>query len=277
MNHARRLFNVFCLLLVLLPAQLYAFAPPAQIKVEAAEWGDASPEDVQAVLNSVIETISPYIATRHFGTVIVRHSTDVPRSLNEKGANGEYIVQLAVSGRQWAQFAYQFSHEMCHLMSNYDLAPNNASHQQWFEESLCEAFSLFTLEKLGQQWETNPPYPNWQEYAPHFSEYERDNLQQAHRKLPDGVKLSDWYQQNSTLLSADPYAQDRHLNELLSNRLLAIFVIDPDKWAAINYLNLGDDSTATSLDKHLQDWQDNAPPDLRTPVESIRQLLLKPQ
>jgi hypothetical protein len=270
----KTLLALACVLLTLLPLQLHAFVAPAQVKLETQDWGDASPADVKAVLDSVIIAISPYMPNHKFNTILIRPSKDAPRAVYEKGANGEYIVQLQARGRQWAQFSYQFGHEMCHLMSNYDLAPNNVSHQQWFEESLCEAFGLFTLERMASQWESNPPYPNWREYAPHFIEYQHANLNQAHRVLPKGMGLPAWYQQYQATLSNDPYAQERHLNELVSNRLLPIFSMTPNGWEAINYLNLGDDSKDKTLEKYLQDWHENTPAALRAPVEMIQQLLL---
>lgn len=263
-------------LLACVPAIPSAFVAPAQITLESQNnWGDANPQDIQAALQSVIEVIAPYTAGRKFGTIIVRKSNAAPISLYEKGVNGEYIVMLNVQGRHWSQLAYQFSHEMCHLMSNYDLAPNNISRQQWFEEALCEAFSLFTLERMAAYWAEHPPYPGWKDYAPRFTEYLQDNMMQTHRRLPLGMKLPTWYQEYHQLLSDDPIARDRDLNELVANQLLPVFKANPENWMAINYLNLGDDRGDKSLQKYLHDWEQSTPPNLQAPVREIRKLLLK--
>jgi hypothetical protein len=272
-----RLLHILILMLwVLIPTRLYAFVVPVQVQVEREGWGDANLKDVQAVLDSVIVSIAPYIENHKPSTVIVRNSPDGPKSLYDKGENGEYIVLVNVKGSYWSQLVYQFSHEMCHVMSNYDLAPNNVSRQQWFEESLCEAFSLFALERTAQSWKENPPYPNWKDYAPHFIEYQRNQIAQAYRKLPEGMKFPKWYQQYRKILSDDPYAQGRDLDELVSNHLLPVFAANPDGWRAINYLNLGEKGKAKSLNKYLSEWEDNAPSDLRAPVEKIRQMILQP-
>lgn len=271
----RYLKTLLLILLICLPISVTAFISPAKVYVETNDWGDANPKDVQVILQSVIDTLSPYMSGRQFGLITVRDDAKGPVSLYEKGKNGEYIVLLNVKGRYWAQLVYQFSHEMCHLMSNYDLAPNNTSRQQWFDESLCEAFSLFALERMAKQWSENPPYPQWSNYAPQFLEYEQGRLQQAHRKLPQGMKLPQWYQEYRKILSDNPYAQGRDLNELVANQLLPIFNTRPDSWVAINYLNLGDDREDKSLQKYLGDWEQNAPPDLRAPVKEIREILLK--
>ena len=268
---------ILLVLLALTPLRAFAFVPPAQIKLTTEEWGGAAPADVQAVLDSVITVISPYIAQRKFGTILVQRSEDVPRAMYEKSANGEYMVQVQASGNHWARFVYQFSHEMCHLMSNYDLAPNNVSRQQWFEEALCEAFGLFTLERMAEAWAENPPYPNWKDYAPHLREYSQNNLQEAHRQLPKGMKLPAWYQQYREVLRADPYAKDRDLNEVVSNQILPILSATPQGWTAINYLNLGETGKDLSLETYLGDWLENSPPDLREPVSKIKALLLTSQ
>ncbi len=261
-------------LLLFSPLHLHALVAPAQVQVES-EWGDANPDDIKAVLTSVIEVISPYMAGRNFGNVIVRNDKSGPIAIYEKSPNDEYIVMLNVQGRYWAQLAYQFSHEMCHLMSNYDLAPNNITRQQWLEESLCEAFSLFALEKMAQHWETNPPYPHWKEYAPKFLEYQQDMVKQAHRQLPKSMKLPKWYQAYAKTLSADPYAQGRDLNELVANQLLSIFSSNPETWVTLNYLNLGDDSGDKTLNKYLTDWEGNVPSTWQPTIKEIKQILIK--
>lgn len=253
---------------------LWAFAPSAQLKLESTEWGDADPADIKAVLDSTLTVLAPYTVGRNFGNILIKNSNTGPISIYEKGPNGEYIIMLNVHGRYWAQLAYQFSHELCHLMSNYDLAPNNRSGQQWFEESLCEAFSLFTLKKLAEHWQENPPYPHWREYAPKFMEYRDTNLKETHRTLPSGMTMPAWYQQYQSILSRDPYAKERDLNELAANQLLKIFEEKPENWSAINFLNLGEDSKDKSLYLYLTDWQDNNPDQWDDVILKIKKLLL---
>lgn len=271
----RYLNTLLLILLFCLPSVTPAFVFPANVRVESRQWGDANPDDVQTVLQSVVETLSPYMANRRFGDITIRNDAKGPISLYEKGIHGEYVVLLHVNGSYWAQLVYQFSHEMCHLMSNYDLAPNNVSRQQWFEESLCEAFSLFALDRMANRWSDDPPYPQWREYAPEFADYAQSNLQQAHRRLPKGMKLPAWYEKYRKMLSDNPYAQGRDLNELVANQLLPIFNQHPDFWQAINYLNLGDNREDKSLEKYLNDWEQNAPSELRLPIRKIREILLK--
>lgn len=250
-------------------------ADPTKILLDTKNWGDAKPEDVQAVLDSTVNTIMPYMEYHPLGNILVRRSNKPnPDSLYEKGPRGEYIIELSADGNHWSQYVYQFSHEMCHLISNYDLAANNASQQQWLDEAMCDAFSLFTLQQMEAQWKTKPPYPNWQDYAPNFRQYAEDELNQPHRTLPAGMTLSTWVSQHQQQLSNDPYAEERRLSEVAGKQLLPIFAANPQSWAALNFLNLGDDSQDKSLLMFLTDWQMNAPPDIQETIGQVQQLLL---
>ena len=270
-NTLRRL-SVLAIVLIglLFPTWTVALTPPFQVQVDTA-WQAAEVKDVQAVLDSTVLAIAPYIGSRRLEPVLVKNDEKGPISLYERAASGEYVVLLDVNGRYWSQLAYQFSHETCHLLSNYDLAPNNVSKQQWFEESLCEAFSLFSLGKLADQWKVNPPYENWKDYAPELRKYVADMLKEKQRSL--APNLANWYQQHQVTLEADPYAKDRSLNEKMASHLLKIFTEQPETWAAINYINLGDDSKDKSLTKYLKDWYNNTPDNLRDPIKKIQQQL----
>lgn len=261
---------VLFLILLMFPAWVLALSSSFNVKVES-DWGNANVRDIKAVIESAGLVMSPYVGGRTLDTIIVRNDPKGPISLYQRGENDEYIVLLDVKGRYWSQLAYQFSHESCHLLSNYDLAPNNITRQQWFEEALCEAFSLFTLKQMAKQWETAPPYPNWRSYAPELQRYVDNIMREEHRSF--APKLSDWYQQNRATLETDPYAQDRRLNEKLATHLLQLFEENPQSWAAMNYLNLGEDDGDYSLNKYLSDWYKNTPAAYQATVAKIQQLL----
>lgn len=262
----------YCVLLVLffVSFSAHALAPPVEIQVEST-WEGAQPQDVQAVLESTITAVAPYLGSRTLKPIIVRNDTDGPISLYKKGSEGEYIVKLDVRGRYWAQMGYQFSHELCHLLSNYDLAPGNVTRQQWFEESLCEAFSLFALERLAVLWQTQPPYDNWKGYAPEFKKYAANMKRERHRSF--APRLSEWYRHQRVTLESDPYAKERRLNEKMASHLLTVFSKDPQRWAAINYINLGKNDENMSMREYIGDWYRYAPADLKGPIMEIEQML----
>lgn len=60
-------------------------------------------------------------------------------------------ISLAVDTyRQWAKVIYQLSHELCHYILNQ--TSNHKQPLSWFEETLCEAMSLYTLDFFYKTW-----------------------------------------------------------------------------------------------------------------------------
>lgn len=53
----------------------------------------------------------------------------------------------------WDQLLYQLSHEMCHFILHVS-KDNRDLFFEWFEEVLCEAFSLYTLFNARKYWKT---------------------------------------------------------------------------------------------------------------------------
>lgn len=267
-----KMSRLFFVLLLLFSSWTFAFAPAplGALKVES-KWGNANPVDVKAVLDSASQVIATHAGGRSMGTIIVRNDTKGPISLYERGPNNEYIILLDVKGRYWAQLAYQFSHEMCHLLTNYDLAPNNVTRQQWFEESLCEAFSISVLREMAKQWAVAAPYPNWKSYSAELERYASELLQQEHRR--HAVDLRLWYKRHKSILEGNPYAQERRLNEKFATHLLDLMDREPGQWGAMHYLNLGMDTDDRSFGKYLRDWYENAPKQYQSVVAEIQQIV----
>jgi hypothetical protein len=216
----------------------------------------------------------PYVDLAHIDPIIVRNDPAGPITFYKKGEQGQTVIALEVNGAYWSQIALQFSHELCHVLSNYDLAPANVSKQMWVDETLCEAFSLFTLKQMAEQWKTNPPYANWKDYAPQLLAYREQRLKEPHRQLPAGMSYAQWYVQHKDELSANPEAEQRHLNEVVATKVLALFEANPNTWNALRYLNLGDDRSDKSLNKFLSDWEHNTPEQWRAPITQLKAELL---
>ena len=52
---------------------------------------------------------------------------------------------------RWSQIIYQLSHEMCHYAMRHDKTDKNYV-LKWFEETICEAFSLYSLNYYSEHW-----------------------------------------------------------------------------------------------------------------------------
>ncbi len=238
------------------------------ISVKSTGWGDANPIDVEAVVDSVAETLAPHFRGLRLDTILLENNPSGPITLFQRGANNEYLVRVDIKGRFWSQLSYQFSHEMCHVLSHYERTQNDKN--QWFEEALCEAVSLFTLANMAQNWQTNPPYPNWRSYATALQQYLDDNLAQPHRYLPAGQNYTQWYAINKAALENN--ATDRAKNEVIGTALYEIMLIDNNLLSGIRYLNLGAGDNSNSFATYLRNWYKNAPEKSKPPILNVLQL-----
>lgn len=247
------------------------------------DWAGSSPSNVQAVLDSVIDTYSAFTGGRQLGKITVRNNPstvsgngiNAPFALFEKGSNGETQITLKIEGPyRWAQMAYQFAHEVGHLLSNTK-APFNGTGNLWFEEALNEALNLFVMDEMGNRWATNPPYPNWASYAPELKQYVADNRNEAVRQLPQGTTLPQWLSQNIDTMTRYPTAQNYDLVQLISEQLLLpLMKSNPELLQALNYINTGHSAEKIPFSQYLDNWYNAAPETYRPLISTIKQRLL---
>jgi len=213
-------------------------------------WGGRV-EDVQQVFQSAARQLCPHFPGRQLSPIVVKPNGG-PKVLYQRGPKGEYTVLLNTGDRLWAQHAYQFAHELAHILCNYTAQEHP---HRWFEESLCELASLFVLRRMSAEWAANPPYPNWRDYASALDSYAGDRLKQA--QLPPGKSLAEWYREESPRLAADACLRDK--NTIAAAALLPRFEASPESWEAIAYLNSSEPHDAKDFAEFLQQWCDRCP------------------
>jgi tripartite-type tricarboxylate transporter receptor subunit TctC len=181
-----------------------------------------------------------------------------PVALYERGPGGEIRIELTASGADAGPYVYEFAHEFCHVLSNYERHPHHAltRNHQWFEEALCEVASLYVLKTLAVLWQTAAPNADLAAAAPQLRQIAERFERESHRKLPPGTTLAGWYRASSEQLARGAYQRDN--NEVVANLLLPLFEENPQLWEAIGFLNL--DAPGTTFQQYLQTWLDNAPP-----------------
>jgi len=252
------------------------------VEVAPGNWGNVETADIQLVLQSVASEFQSHVGYLPDGgmrlRVVPRGAS--PRVLYERGAEGEYVVHLTARNDRWYQYAYQFSHELCHILSNFDHKEGSgdsiATGNQWFEESLCETASLFTLKSLAVVWTSQPPARKWIGYAPVFAAYADRLLAETHRHLPAQQSVEQWYAENRSLLRENPYLREK--NELVATALLPLFENNANLWQAIAYLNTDKSSSRKAFNDYLADWYAACPPQNQVLVRQTMDLLgLKPE
>lgn len=225
------------------------------IRVQSGGWGSAKPEEIEAVLYSVAAEMLPHFPGTRLYPMIVSHTNDAPRVLYDRGSKNEYRVLLTAKDRKWSHYAYEFAHELSHILTNYQHHVNlkMTKHHQWFEETLCEVASLYALKMLGRSWQNSPPFASWAQHAPEFDAFVLRFLNEPHRNIP--TPLAVWFSEKSDTLQKNPY--ERKHNEVVANLLLPLFEENPEVWDAIAYLNMA--KPGDSFRDYLLTWRDNAP------------------
>jgi len=228
------------------------------IRVAQGGWGDASVENIEQVLRSAAEQIHRFCPVTP-KPILVEHGSGSPIVFYRKGPNGETLVKLNVTGRYWAQFAYQFAHELCHICCGYQNNQGRTNLNQWFEESLCETASLFAIRRMAVAWKTNPPYPNWRDFAKHLDSYAANLLEAPERKLPPGTTFASWFVLNESKLRENGGC-NRTLNGVVANNvLLPLLEKNPENWGAMASLNEHSTPPPGGFAEYLAAWQSAAP------------------
>lgn len=231
------------------------------LHVKDGGWGSARKETIETVLYAVADELLARLPKKLATPIVVSHTDDNPIALYERGSNGEYRVHLHATGENWHLYVYEFAHELCHILSNYDenirVGGETSRYNQWFEETLCETASLFALKSLAATWEASPPNPKWAKEAKSLRRFFDHLIAEGHRQLPPQTPLVNWLRDNEERLRNDPYLRDR--NEVVANLLLPLFQDDPQNWAALNYLNLDPADARATLEQYLRNWYQNAP------------------
>lgn len=241
---------------------------PITIRVIYSEgFGDALTQDIQKVLYSAADELLPYYPKGKPISILVERSKGSPIAKFRRGPNGEYLVGLDVDGRYWAQFAYQFAHELTHILSNYERVDSERNANQWFMESLCETASMFAVSRMAVTWKTNAPYPNWKNFASALQDYADRLKNNPERQIPRGTTLAAWFKINEPELRTN--AVLRVKNAIVARQLLTLLEAHPEYWGAVRYLNLGEIQNAESFEKFLGRWARATPADLQPFVREI--------
>ena len=234
-----------------------------EIRIISNDWGAGNHEDILAVLTSVAEIIFPLGGKAPYNAVWVSRSEQGPIVLYQRGKEGQYIIKLNTQDRYWCQYAFQFSHELGHILCDYR---DGDSSNLWFEESIGEVASLFALLRLEKSWTQSPPYPHWKDYAPEFTKYAKERIKKYENEIPKN--LAAWFERNKELLCKEPV--DRPRNVSLAIRLLPLFDKSPVGWSACAFLNEKKSKTPRSFDSYLSDWYEACPlPEQKSFVQKI--------
>jgi transposase len=260
------------------------------------DWGASSPEDALVVLSRTREVclngLKLLSDDQPVELRVESRSSGPPHIWLQSGTQAHIVVDG--TARDWSRMAYQFGHELGHVLSNSwqpNALPMRPSH--WLEEVLVESFTLRGLALIADSWEQDPWLPGGARYSKDLRRY-REFLIGGYRNGAAGSKqwLHSWFADNRTAVEsalggrvATGPALLMILGELMRDKSCVEDLAALNRWhgrAAVpleDYLRLWGEScaelgTAGRLPSRLAEvlFPDEAPPrpSLRPPEPFVR-------
>jgi hypothetical protein len=175
------------------------------------EWAKSPPHAATAVISRMREVCLAGVKLlsdqQPNGLRVENHTSGSPAIwLHNDDSRIAWII-VNIGERDWSKLAYQFGHELGHVLAN-SWDPNSKPRRpcQWLEEALAEAFSLRGLEKLADSWEQRPPFKNDAPFANAIRQYRRSAIEKydkvASDQMPDSGAEA-WFRENRSALEDD--------------------------------------------------------------------------
>jgi transposase len=275
-----------------MPLQMTLLSAPIEL---TGDWGASTPQDALIVLSRTRDACLD-------GVRLLSDAQPAALRIESRSSGPPYVwlqspsvAHVIVDGtaRDWGRMAYQFGHELGHVLSNSwqpDALPLRPSH--WLEEALVEAFTFRGLALIADSWEQQPWLPGDERFSKDLRRY-REFLIGGYRNGAAGSKqwLNSWFADNRSAVengvggrAAIGPALLMILGELLRDRGCIEDLGALNRWhgrAAVpleDYLRLWGEScaklgTSGSLPQRLAEvlfTEENPRPSLRPPEPNIR-------
>jgi hypothetical protein len=162
------------------------------------DW-DGSPPSAAAVVISRMREVSlsgvRLLSDRQPERLRVdEHSSGPPAIWLHKNPPTTAWIIVDIGARDWCKLAYQFGHELGHVLCNSwgpEAKPQPPS--QWLEEALVEAFSLRGLGLLAASWEAQPPFRGDAAFANSIRKYRTNQVAEYENEPGPGGDLAKWF------------------------------------------------------------------------------------
>jgi hypothetical protein len=225
------------------------------------DWDGAFKENIQRLLENVTGHFNKHLVSKPQGRIFISFQPSYPQTLFRNSCKDPYPVLLAVKGLLWSQYAFQFAHEYCHIACHYEKLHKTENH--WFQETLCEVVSLFTLREMAISWQRNPPYSNWSDYSQHLYNYAEERIIDNKHQLPAGITCSQFFLENKVELRHNSIMREN--NTTIALQILPIFERNPKHWQSIRYLP----NSSGTFQFFLSRWHKNVPIEHKSFVQRI--------
>ena len=145
----------------------------------AGDWGHMLPRAADQVVERMrhacldgVRLLSDRQPTR---LRVDEHTSGSPAVwLHPDGSTMAWII-VDIGERDWSKLAYQFGHELGHVMANsWQPHAKPMPPCQWLEEAMVEAFSIRGLGRLAESWKQNPPFAGDNAFGDAIAQYRND-------------------------------------------------------------------------------------------------------
>jgi hypothetical protein len=159
------------------------------------DWGESPQAAAYAVLSRMrdvcLSGITFFSDQQPEKLFVDNHRTGPPCIwLHTEPRNTAWII-VDIGTRDWCKLAYQFGHELGHVLCNsWYWGDDPRPPSQWLEEAIVEAFSIRGLTLLAESWERDPPFADDSAFSGAIRKY-LANLLTGYRKAAK-VDLADW-------------------------------------------------------------------------------------
>lgn len=212
-------------------------------------------------IKSILELYSHYFPELKIINFTIIIDPDYPNPYYEYSTRNIYLKTYPAN---WSQIAYQFCHELCHLVINNQ----QFNKILWFEESISEMASYYFMEELSNVWKKsykeylscdNKPYYN------SFKEYVDNDKKKATffniASLKKDINLLNKLNENGI---------NREYNANIAIQMLPIFKLYPGLWKTITcFKNI---QSNDDLETFLIEWNNLSPKYLKRGMKEIMKL-----
>ena len=262
--------GLFIFLLLILPATIFA---DLRINVEPDKnWGNAPTSNIKKLCENVAlhfqEQLRDELKIEGKLNIVYRSSGPVAFYSHVFGGGpDEYQVGLKVTGTYWSQFSYQFGHEFCHILHNFE-DTRWQKQNQWFEEVICNLASLWVIRGMSETWAYRAPYRNWVDYRHSLKKYANNLMNKAGAQYAGTG--ADWLRQWEDRMRAEVPSNFNHTRfAQLSYKFLPIFEENPEAWNAVRQMPASD----KKMNEYVKEWYNNVDVQDKRFVADIAQIM----
>lgn len=232
----------------------------APIEVEG-NWGGSLPASALLVvtrMRDVCLSAVDLVSDRQPDKICVDdHSSGPPAIWLHDDQTRTARVIVDIGGRAWCQLAYQFGHELGHVLCNsWEPSAKPQPPSQWIEELLVEAFSIRGLGLLATSWEQSPPFAGDNGYAAAIRQYRQHVIDNYAKAVDQALyaNIGDWLRKSRSGLEMRGVG----LNPKEGPAILAILAeLEKDEAcvADLGALNRWPSRTAVPIEEYLTLWE----------------------